>query len=112
MKITLLLWDLVLLNVAYPLSAGGTNPSLLEAMASSALICAHDNIFSKAILGDDALYFQSTENVKEILNNSKKDQFTLVLVNNIDKVREIYNWDKIINDYQDHFVHIMNSLVE
>ena len=93
-------------------TVGGTNPSLLEAMASSALICAHDNIFNKAILGDDALYFQSTENVKEILNNSKKDQFTLVLVNNIDKVREIYNWDKIINDYQDHFVHIMNSLVE
>jgi hypothetical protein len=93
-------------------TVGGTNPSLLEAMASSALICAHDNIFNKAILGDDALYFQSKENVKEILNNSQKDQFTSILLNNTSKIREIFNWDKIINDYQDHFIHIMNDLVE
>ena len=30
-------------------TVGGTNPSLLEAMASNAFICAHDNIFNKAI---------------------------------------------------------------
>jgi len=29
---------------------GGTNPSLLEAMASESLICAHDNEFNKSVL--------------------------------------------------------------
>ena len=38
-------------------SVGGTNPSLLEAMASGALICAHDNPFNRAILGNDAFIF-------------------------------------------------------
>jgi hypothetical protein len=31
-------------------SVGGTNPSLLEAMASNAFIIAHDNHFNKSIL--------------------------------------------------------------
>ena len=31
-------------------SVGGTNPSLLEAMASNALVVAHENIFNKSIL--------------------------------------------------------------
>src|SRR5690606_24035540 len=38
-------------------SVGGTNPSLLEAMASKALIIAHNNEFNKAILNENALYF-------------------------------------------------------
>jgi hypothetical protein len=42
-------------------SCGGTNPSLLEAMAGSALVCAHDNAFNRAVLGEDALYFSSAE---------------------------------------------------
>ena len=44
-------------------TVGGTNPSLLEAMASNALICAQNNFFNKAILAEDALYFSSTEEV-------------------------------------------------
>ena len=39
-------------------SVGGTNPSLLEAMASNALICAHRNVFNASILNDDAFYFE------------------------------------------------------
>src|SRR5437764_11687109 len=40
-------------------SVGGTNPSLLEAMSSGALIAAHDNVFNRAILEEDAFYFKS-----------------------------------------------------
>jgi glycosyltransferase involved in cell wall biosynthesis len=42
---------------------GGTNPSLLEAMATGALISAHDNQFNRAALTDLALYFSSAEEV-------------------------------------------------
>lgn len=38
-------------------TVGGTNPSLLEAMASNSLICANDNPFNRYILEDDAIYF-------------------------------------------------------
>ena len=43
-------------------TVGGTNPSLLEAMASSALICSHKNIFNSSILNDDAIYLPIKNN--------------------------------------------------
>src|SRR4030095_794887 len=38
-------------------SAGGTNPSLLEAMACGCHIAAHENIFNREILKNEADYF-------------------------------------------------------
>src|SRR5690606_13316758 len=49
-------------------SVGGTNPSLLEAMASNALIIAHNNIFNKSILAEEAIYFDSEHQITQILN--------------------------------------------
>lgn len=48
-------------------SVGGTNPSLLEAMACQTLIVAHDNEFNKAILGDDALFFTDAKSLARTL---------------------------------------------
>lgn len=33
-------------------SVGGTNPSLIEAMAAGALVVAHDNVFNRWVMGD------------------------------------------------------------
>jgi hypothetical protein len=49
-------------------SVGGTNPSLLEAMASNAFIIAHDNHFNKAILKENGYYFSNPADVKNILD--------------------------------------------
>ncbi len=40
-------------------SVGGTNPSLIEAMASKSLICSHENEFNRAVLGEEAFYFEN-----------------------------------------------------
>jgi len=53
-------------------SVGGTNPSLLEAMASKALIIAHKNEFNAAILKENAYYFSNAEEVKKLAQKSKK----------------------------------------
>lgn len=50
-------------------SVGGTNPSLLEAMAAGCFIFAHDNIFNRAVLKDNAWYYPSTSKVSEFLDN-------------------------------------------
>src|SRR6185503_18208079 len=44
-------------------SAGGTNPSLLEAMACGCRIAAHNNPFNKAVLQHEADYFNDSKNV-------------------------------------------------
>ena len=81
-------------------TVGGTNPSLLEAMASNALIVANDNLFNKAILGDDAFYFDTSESVAAIIQNSEpKEAATKKLTANILKIHELYNWETINQQY-------------
>lgn len=81
-------------------TVGGTNPSLLEAMASSSLLVANRNQFNEAILGEDAYYFNTSEEVRHILNTVSKNQTEkLKIDSNINKIKLLYSWEKIINDY-------------
>jgi glycosyltransferase involved in cell wall biosynthesis len=41
-------------------SVGGTNPALLQALASSSLIAANDVIFNREVAGDAATYFRAS----------------------------------------------------
>ncbi len=85
-------------------SAGGTNPSLLEAMASSALICAHDNPFNKSVLEDDALFFKNDNDICKILDKlPDKKIFNRQIQNNRDKIVNEYHPDKIIDIYFEAF---------
>lgn len=85
-------------------SAGGTNPSLLEAMAASARICAHDNVFNKSILGKDALYFNDSKSLTEIMNHVyEENQWDLKIQSNLQKVEKNFNWPKIVDQYFEFF---------
>jgi len=89
-------------------TVGGTNPSLLEAMASSSLISANDNDFNRYILGDDALYFTSSDEITEQLNHTDKSsrKYLDLVINNNLKIKEQFSWKKIIDQYEDHFIAI------
>jgi len=79
-------------------SVGGTNPSLLEAMNCDALICAHDNIFNRYVLENDAFYFKSETDIAELLKICvDKDNYTNWINNNRRKIDTEYNWDNITN---------------
>jgi glycosyltransferase involved in cell wall biosynthesis len=95
-------------------TVGGTNPSLLEAMASHALICAHDNIFNRSILGDDAYYFKSSKDISKILNGFSTGGNNILKSqeykkSNIHKIEATYSWPIIIDQYIDHFNTILNQ---
>ena len=79
---------------------GGTNPSLLEAMASRSLIAAHQNPFNRAILNGDAYYFNDSADVRRIIDNSARGPLqALMIANNLRKIREEYTWKRIIDQY-------------
>ena len=40
-------------------SVGGTNPSLLEAMAAKAFIISHDNSFNRTVLPEESVFFKT-----------------------------------------------------
>jgi glycosyltransferase involved in cell wall biosynthesis len=82
-------------------SVGGTNPSLLEAMASRAMVAAHDNPFNRAVLHDDAFYFVSWHEVKDIIETTTRTEQQLAMINNnLTKISEQYNWDTVISKYE------------
>lgn len=84
-------------------TVGGTNPSLLEAMASQALICAHNNIFNRSILDKDAFYFKSSSDVAEVLDMKDNSKRKMFISRNEQKINELYNWDTIIDHYLEYF---------
>jgi glycosyltransferase involved in cell wall biosynthesis len=86
-------------------TVGGTNPSLLEAMASNSLICANDNSFNRYILNDDALYFNTHQDVCKVLINLEytKTHLKSYLDNNRQKIEDVYSWERIVDQYSEHF---------
>lgn len=95
-------------------TVGGTNPSLLEAMASNSLICSNDNKFNRAILENDALYFSDADDVTyHLLTGSKSEsRYQHLMDNNRQKIAEFYTCDTIINAYADHFESILSEHVK
>ena len=81
-------------------SVGGTNPSLLEAMSSSSLICAHNNHFNKAILDDHAFYFNCDKCVTSLLEKENIQERELYVHNNLEKIKKKYRWSKVLKEYE------------
>jgi len=92
-------------------SAGGTNPSLLEAMAASALICAHDNPFNRQVLGKNAFYFKDADGVAKIINilRNNKSNHSKFIENNLDKIMKEYTWEGVCNSYEKLFISALGN---
>lgn len=82
---------------------GGTNPTLLEAMASGCLIVAHDNEFNREVLGKNGIYFDKTDGslIKafkrvERLSENERDELKREYVG---RIVNYYNWERIIDEY-------------
>lgn len=85
-------------------TVGGTNPSLLEAMSSHSLICAHDNEFNRAVLGKDAFYFSCKKCIVPLLNQDRINETDEFISNNLDKIKQKYSWEKVISDYESYMI--------
>jgi glycosyltransferase involved in cell wall biosynthesis len=82
-------------------SVGGTNPALLEAMASGAFIMAHGNEFNRSVLESNALYFNTSEELTDLFENqahlsSERESF---ISGNFQKVNQQYNWNTVAAQY-------------
>ena len=86
-------------------SVGGTNPSLLEAMAAGSWIIAHDNTFNRSILEEDAVYFKSQVDLTQLLQDieNRLPSSREMIRNNQEKIRKEYQWEDVINGYEDLF---------
>ncbi|WP_068596683.1 DUF1972 domain-containing protein [Vaginella massiliensis] len=82
-------------------SVGGTNPSLLEAMASNCLICAHRNEFNAGVLKENAFYFSTSDEVKELYRKLKKENHQNLIEQNKKAIETEFSWSIINKAYYD-----------
>jgi glycosyltransferase involved in cell wall biosynthesis len=85
-------------------SVGGTNPSLLEAMACGALICANENEFNRAVLHDNAFYFNGIDDILGFAGQyGGKAGHRRWTDNNLAAIRSEYSWDGVTLSLENYF---------
>ena len=85
-------------------SVGGTNPSLLEAMACSAIICAHDNLYNRSVLQDEGYYFSNPKDITLLLDEGISKEIRDQLIRkNIDIIDKDFLMSNIIDQYYELF---------
>lgn len=89
-------------------SVGGTNPSLIEALATTELNLLYDVGFNKEVGENGALYWSTEDgsmaSVIEKVENMSKDEIEKYSEKAKKRVYENYSWKKIIEDYEKIFV--------
>ena len=89
-------------------SVGGTNPSLLEALASTRLNLLFDVGFNHEVGEDGAKYWNKTDAPLSVLID-QVDKWRESTLDDMEKrakqrIIEGYNWDKIVTDYENVFL--------
>lgn len=92
-------------------TVGGTNPSLLEAMAAGSSIVAHGNEFNMTVLNEDAYFFDKSKDIELLRDDASisYEKFFKFVDNNKQKIDEIYSWDLIGDSYLDVFERVMKE---
>lgn len=83
-------------------SVGGTNPSLVQALAAGAPTLAYDSEFTRQVIGNvDAYYDDRPESLSDrLLGLGASPEYRETLVENgLTRVREEYSWEAVCDRY-------------
>jgi glycosyltransferase involved in cell wall biosynthesis len=83
-------------------TVGGTNPSLVEAMASGNPVIAHDNVYNRWTAGDAALYFQTAGDVARLVDQLLRDPVQVAELSAAARRRhaEEFTWEHVAGQYE------------
>ncbi len=93
-------------------SVGGTNPSLLEAMACNCFIVAHNNEFNRSVLNEDALYFLDASDIKAIIvqiDLLRAEKYSNYEYQNSKKIATKFRWKNIVEMHQNLFLDLCET---
>jgi glycosyltransferase involved in cell wall biosynthesis len=93
---------------------GGTNPTLLKALASGCCIAALDTVFSREVLsnGEYGLFFnKNTVDLKELFDFilANVDQCDVYRRKSRTRIRERYTWERIVQQYTELFQQMVHE---
>jgi hypothetical protein len=84
-------------------SVGGTNPSLVEAMASGLPIFAYDVSFNRYTTDNRCLYFKNEKELNSLILNINKNVISKIGIKMKQIANQKYKWSKIGQQYLNLF---------
>jgi glycosyltransferase involved in cell wall biosynthesis len=91
-------------------TVGGTNPSLLEAMALGCSIVSHNNPFNASVLRNYCEYFTRFNDISRIIMKCEKHELKNPNRENcIAVIKENYSWEKVLDKHEQFFIKINKS---
>ena len=79
-------------------SAGGTHPSLVEAMNLSIPILAFDCVYNRATIEEKCLYWKIAEDLQNLMKN-KSGKFAEIAREMGEAGKRLYSWERIARQY-------------
>jgi glycosyltransferase involved in cell wall biosynthesis len=82
---------------------GGTNPSLVEAMAAGNAIIAHDNVFTRWVAGAAGMYFKSAREIAAIFDKTEANSALLSTSSSAALLQHQHNFSQslVLTRYED-----------
>ncbi|MBO6515844.1 MAG: DUF1972 domain-containing protein [Bacteroidia bacterium] len=90
-------------------SAGGTNPSLVEAMSLGLPIIAFDVSYNRVTTERQALYFKTSTDLVSLIESNSEQRLLEVGIKMRTIAKRRYNWARISKQYHNLFVACMSS---
>ena len=83
-------------------TVGGTNPSLIEALAAGQPVLAHDNKFNKWVAGSKAHYFTGAQSCAAEFDMLLQNDTELSLMSSWSRERfqEEFTWNRVLSKYE------------
>jgi glycosyltransferase involved in cell wall biosynthesis len=83
-------------------TVGGTNPSLVEALAASNPVICQDNKFNTWVAGDAGLYFTSVKDVESCIDRLLGDSALAkqMSLNAVARFESEFTWDHVAGQYE------------
>lgn len=82
---------------------GGTNPSLVEALGAGNAVIAHDNRFTRWVVGEGARYFSDADGFERVLQDLLLDSNALAAMRaeSLARFEAKFTWPQILGQYED-----------
>lgn len=84
-------------------TVGGTNPSLVEAMAAGNPVLAHDNEYNRWVAGDGARFFRTAQDSDEAITELLADDARRQRMSAASRARHAseFTWEHVAGQYRD-----------
>lgn len=92
-------------------TVGGTNPSLVEALAAGNPVIAHDNPYNRWVAGDAAVYFTDAASFAAQVDLLSTDaaRCEAMRAAALRRYEEEFTWDRVAGQYEDVLLRYLDS---